>query len=167
MGEIRQLMGWLRERGCREFGLWASSYGGWIGALLASVERDFRFIGLLEPIVDMEHAIWTSPAGLAVRRELRARNIERALISRHYHLTSPMHAQPLCGADRAVLVGGEWDQIARMEEIERFRDYWAGATLLRVPQGHFGYRMMPVLWDHLDRHGLLETAAARQPHLAL
>ena len=34
---MHQLMGILRGWGCREFGLWASSYGGWIGALLASV----------------------------------------------------------------------------------------------------------------------------------
>ena len=33
--ELRQLMTTLRTYGCREFGLWASSYGGWIGARLS------------------------------------------------------------------------------------------------------------------------------------
>ena len=29
---LRQFLATLRVRGCREFRLWASSYGGWIGA---------------------------------------------------------------------------------------------------------------------------------------
>jgi len=41
--ELRQLMSALRERGSGEFGVLATSYGGWIGALLAMVERDLRF----------------------------------------------------------------------------------------------------------------------------
>src|SRR5262249_52374849 len=40
--ELRQIMQSLREYGCREFGVLATSYGGWIGALLALVESDFR-----------------------------------------------------------------------------------------------------------------------------
>lgn len=157
VSELRQLMATLRGWGCQEFGLWASSYGGWIGALLASVEADFRFVGLLEPIVDIEHAIWVSPAGAALRRELRACRIEQSLIERHFHLTSPLHGQPLCGGDRVVFIGGEYDRIARMEDITQIHRLWMGSTLLSVPQGHFGYRMMPALWQWLDSNGLLES----------
>lgn len=153
--ELRQLMAVLRGWGCREFGLWASSYGGWIGALLASVEMDFRFVGLLEPIVDVEHAIWISPTGAALRRELRAHGIQQELVERHFHLTSPLHAQPLCGGERVILVAGEYDRIARLEDIRRLHMLWAGSELLSVPQGHFGYRMMPALWERLHIRGLL------------
>src|SRR6202165_846033 len=59
--ELRQLIGALREHGCTEFGILGTSYGGWIGALLAMVERDFRFVALMAPIVNVEHAIWESP----------------------------------------------------------------------------------------------------------
>ena len=78
--ELRQLMAKLRERGCEEFGVLGTSYGGWIGALLALVEPDFRFVALMAPIVNVEHAIWESPAARFMRRELRRANIE--LISR-------------------------------------------------------------------------------------
>src|SRR5204863_658934 len=84
--ELRQLMSALRERGCREFAVLATSYGGWIGALLTLVESDFRFVALMSPIVNVEHAIWQSPAARCIRRELRRANIEPSLVARHFHL---------------------------------------------------------------------------------
>jgi len=47
---LRQLMSALREHGTGEFGVLATSYGGWIGALLAMVERDLRFVALMAPL---------------------------------------------------------------------------------------------------------------------
>jgi hypothetical protein len=65
VSELRQLMQALREHGCREFAVLATSYGAWIGALLATTESDFRFVALMAPIVNLDHAIWAiSAAGL-------------------------------------------------------------------------------------------------------
>ena len=153
VAEARQLMAALREQGCKEFGLWACSYGGWIGALLASVERDFRFIALMEPIVDVSHSIWVSPAGLALRRELVRRGIEPALIERHFRLASPMHGEPLCGKDKVVFCAGSYDRIAPLEPIARLHESWSGSALIEVAQGHFGFQMMPAIWDRLVERG--------------
>lgn len=141
--ELRQLMCALRERGCREFGVLATSYGGWIGALLTLVESDFRFVALMSPIVNVEHAIWQSPAARRIRRELRQVSIEPSLVARHFHLSSPLHTQPLCDPARVVFVTGEFDLIAPAGEIETIQQKWRGSELLRVQQGHFGHRMMP------------------------
>jgi 1-acyl-sn-glycerol-3-phosphate acyltransferase len=140
--EVRQLMAALRERNCHEFGLLGTSYGGWIGALLAVVEQDFRFVALMAPIVNVEHAIWENPAAWFMRRELRRANIESSLVARHYHLSSPLHNQPLCDPARVLFVAGEFDLIVRSEHIHAIHQKWHGSELLRVRQGHFGYRMM-------------------------
>ncbi len=155
VAELRQLMAALRAKGVREFGLWASSYGGWVGALLASVERDFRFVALLEPIVDVDHAIWHSPTGLALRRELRRIGIAAELPARHFPLISPLHAGPLCDPARVLFAAGEYDSIARLEDIRRLHAQWSGAELVIEPQGHFGYRLMPTTWAWLQQRGLL------------
>src|SRR6266576_3541017 len=47
--ELRQVMDALRAEGCHKFGMLATSYGGWIGALLTLVESDFRFVALMSP----------------------------------------------------------------------------------------------------------------------
>jgi hypothetical protein len=151
--ELRQLMAALRECGCREFGVLGTSYGGWIGALLAIVERDFRFLALMAPIVNVEHAIWESPASAFIRRELQRANIERSLVARHFHLSSPTHNQPLCRADCVLFVAGEFDLIARPADIEKIQQQWSGSELLRVPQGHFGYRMIRETIARLKERG--------------
>jgi 1-acyl-sn-glycerol-3-phosphate acyltransferase len=140
--ELRQLINTLRECGSGEFGVLATSYGGWIGALLAMVERDLRFVALMAPIVNIEHAIWESPAARSIRHELRRANIEPSLIARHFHLSSPMHNVPLSDAARVLFVAGEFDGIAPLEHIETIQQKWRGSELLRVRQGHFGYRML-------------------------
>ena len=147
VSELRQLMALLRAHGCREFGLWATSYGGWIGALLASVERDFRFLALMAPIVDVTHAIWESPAARALRPELERHGLDRALLARHDPHISPLHAPPLDAAERALLIAGAYDRIAPAATIARLAEAWPGARLHTVPQGHFGYRMMRAAWE--------------------
>ena len=147
-------MATLRERGCEEFGVLGTSYGGWIGALLAMVEADFRFVALMAPIVNVEHAIWESPAARFMRRELRRANIDPSLVARHFHLSSPMHNQPLCDPVRVLFVAGEFDLIARPEHIEAIQQKWRGSELLRVRQGHFGYRMLRETIARLKERGL-------------
>ena len=51
--ELRQLMSALRERGCREFAVLATSYGGWIGALLSGM-RAAQPAGILRRAVRTE-----------------------------------------------------------------------------------------------------------------
>jgi 1-acyl-sn-glycerol-3-phosphate acyltransferase len=140
--ELRQLMSALREHGTGEFGVLATSYGGWIGALLAMVERDLRFVALMAPIVNIEHAIWESSAARSIRRELRRAKIEASLIARHFHLSSPTHNMPLCDPARVLFVAGEFDSITPLKHIETIQQKWRGSELLRVRQGHFGYRML-------------------------
>jgi 1-acyl-sn-glycerol-3-phosphate acyltransferase len=151
--ELRQIMESLRRHGCREFGVLATSYGGWIGALLTLVESDFRFVALMSPIVNVEHAIWQSPAARRLRRELVQANIERALVARHFHLSSPLHGRPVCDPTRILFVTGEFDSIAPPAEIEAIRQTWRGSELLRVRQGHFGHRMMRETIAHLKHRG--------------
>jgi 1-acyl-sn-glycerol-3-phosphate acyltransferase len=151
--ELRQLMSALRECGSGEFGVLAMSYGGWIGALLAMVERDLRFAALMAPIVNIEHAIWESPAARSIRRELRSANIEPSLVARHFHLSSPIHNVPLCDSARILFVAGEFDSIAPLEQLETIQQKWRGSELLCVRQGHFGYSMLRETIKRLKERG--------------
>jgi hypothetical protein len=163
VAELRQLMAWLRGQGVGEFGLWATSYGGWIGALLLGVEPAFRFAVLQAPIVNVSHAIWESAAARHLRSELTARGITRALVERHRHLTFPDAVQPACGPGRIVFGAGIWDRISPMMEIAALHRAWPGSTLLSIEQGHFGYRMAETCFRHLVAEGFLARAAAEIP----
>jgi pimeloyl-ACP methyl ester carboxylesterase len=152
--ELRQLIAALRAQGGSEFGLLGASYGAWISALLACLEPDLRFVALMAPIVNVEHAIWESPAAIYMRSELRRANIDRPLVARHIRLSSPGYHQPVCSPDRILFVAGEFDLIARPEHIQEMQQRWHGSELLKIPQGHFGYRMMRETVARLQQHGL-------------
>ena len=137
--EIRQLMAHLRSRRCAEFGLLGTSYGGWAGSLLSFVEPDFRFLTLIQPIIDVEHVTWESPAAAAIRRILAARGIAEGDSSRHAHLSSPLHGRPLTPPDRIVLIAGSYDTVAPASELRELANAWRGSHYVEVRQGHFGY----------------------------
>lgn len=139
VSESRQLMAWLRAKGCTEFGLFGTSYGAWTGALLASVETDISFIALLQPIADVEHAVWKSPASATMRRLLQKNGVDPNLTRRHAHLTSPLHGKPSTPPDRIVMAIGAWDRIAPPDRVQALADAWGGARVITSPQGHFGY----------------------------
>ena len=140
--ELRQLMALLRALGCTEFGLIGTSYGGWNGALLSFLESDFRFIALIQPIVNVEHAIWENPSAVLIRRLLDSRGILPGESARHAHLSSPLHGLPLCGGERVTITAGIYDSISPRSELLELRDRWTGTKLLEVRQGHFGYRTL-------------------------
>ena len=151
--EVRQLIGALRDHGYSEFGILGTSYGGWIGALLAMVERDLRFVALMCPIVNVEHAIWRNPGTAFMRRELRRAKIAPELVARHFHLSSPLHNEPACDPAHVLFVSGDFDLIARPADIDAIQQKWRGSELLRVPQGHFGYRVMRETVTRLKERG--------------
>jgi pimeloyl-ACP methyl ester carboxylesterase len=159
--EIRQLMGWLRAEGAREFGLLATSYGGWVGALVASLEPDLRFLALLAPMVNIVHALYEGPTSWAIRGALARAGLDRSLVERHAHLSSPLQARPAGDlADRTIIIGGTHDRIIRLADLEALRENWPGSEFLTVAQAHFGYGMIPQALARLIARGLLDVRSS-------
>ncbi|MEI6033693.1 MAG: hypothetical protein WCS65_05375 [Verrucomicrobiae bacterium] len=140
--ELRQLMAILRAHGAREFALIGTSYGGWAGALLSFLERDFRFLALVQPIVNVEKAIWENPGSASMRRSLRSLGHAHNQIARHQHLISPLHGIPLCDPKRIIVTAGLYDRVSPPEDLAALTKLWKGSRLLQVSQGHFGYKAL-------------------------
>lgn len=137
--EARQLMAFLRSKGVPDFGLIGTSYGGWAASLLSFVEPDFRFIALIQPIIDVEHAIWDNPISTSLRRIVTANGITAGMSHRHAHLSSPLHGHPLTDHDRIIVVGGAHDSVVPSAGLRELAAALDGAQFVEVPQGHFGY----------------------------
>jgi hypothetical protein len=161
--EVRQLLALFRTRDCAEFGLIGTSFGGWIGALLSFLEEDFSFLALLQPIVDVENAIWESPASKVIRSQLNKASIPPGITWRHAHLTSPKDGRPLCDPRGILLVGGTYDQIVPLTLLRSLQNAWSGSRLIEVRQGHFGYSAMGAALREFNR--FLEQRSGRVPAL--
>jgi dienelactone hydrolase len=149
--EIRQLMRILRSRGVERFGLVGTSYGGWVGSLVSFHEPDLEFLALLQPICDVEHAIWENPAAVTIRKILHTQGIEPGGSLRHAHLSSPMHGVPALKADRIILCSGRYDRVSPPDRLRLLAEKWGGAKYLEVIQGHFGYAALPATLGEVER----------------
>ncbi len=101
----------MQRAGGRDFGLWATSYGGWIGSLWSCVEGGFRFIALVQPIIDSLDVIWRSPASRAIRRQLRRTGVtpDSPGMPTLMRLGSAALHRPLDDARRVLLLAGDYD----------------------------------------------------------
>lgn len=141
--ELRWVCRELARMGTPYIGLWGTSYGGWIGSLMCVLEERIRLAMLLEPIVDVDLAIWESPATRTLRRQLRKRDIPRDLVRRHMPLVCPTFHAPKVAPEHVLLAAGRFDRIAPPDSIRQLRDLWRGSHYLELPQGHVGYQLMP------------------------
>lgn len=139
--ELRQLMDWSRRRGSQRIALLGTSYGGWVSALTLGLEMT-DFTVLIQPIVDVPHATFQSPSSAMMAGLLKTRGINMASISRHAHLTSPMHMTPVTSTDRITVIGGAYDRISPSEALKSLANRWGGTRYQEVRQGHFGYEAM-------------------------
>jgi pimeloyl-ACP methyl ester carboxylesterase len=141
--EARMLVRALTEKGSPYFGVWGTSYGGWVSALLCCAEPLVKRAILVEPILNIESAIWRSPATLGMRQILKSHKIGPAHTQKHLRLCCPSHARPLLNPSDVLLMAGEFDRIAHPDEIHSLHQAWQGSRYQIAPQGHVGYTLMP------------------------
>lgn len=154
--EIRQLINWLREHGAGAIGLLGTSYGGWIAALAGLLEPDLHFLALLAPMVNITHALYDGPTSWTIRNQLARVSINREMIGRHAHLSSPMSGRPSGAlAARTLIVGGQFDRVVRLRDLEALHAAWPNSELITLPQAHFGYGMIPRALSWLEARDLL------------
>jgi len=139
--ELRQLMAWLRQQGSRRIALLATSYGAWVASLALSLEKT-DFSVLLQPVADVKHATFESPASCIMSVYLKRNGIHPEALDRHSHLSSPARLIPLTPPDRITIIGGKYDRLSSPESLKNLCDSWGGARYRQVNQGHFGYDAM-------------------------
>ena len=142
--ECRIVLQQLRKKGGQLFGGWGTSYGGWIMALLGCFEPLLQRLILVEPILNIDNAIWNAPSSVALRAALR-RVGTRA--GRHGREHAPgLPGQPKAAADPASTSSCSRASTTRSRRRRKSRSLsrlWGGAHFACFPQGHVGYTLMP------------------------
>jgi len=141
--ELRWIIAAMKARGTPNIGLWGTSYGGWISGLLLALEKDISTAWLLEPIVDVDLAVWESPATITLRSQLHKQGITREDTARFMHLVCPGRGKPLLSPEKILLVGGIFDRIAPVHTLRDLSAKWTGSRYAEFRQGHVGYQLMP------------------------
>ncbi len=110
-------------------------------------------------MVNIGYALYEGPTSWTIRGQPPG-PLDRALIDRRAHLSSPLCAPPAGSvAERTLIIGGAYDRIVRLADLKALRDAWPGSELITVPQAHFGYGMIPRAFTWLRERGLLTALA--------
>jgi dienelactone hydrolase len=141
--ECRIVLQQLARKGGRLFGGWGTSYGGWIMALLGCSEPLLQRLILVEPILDIEGAIWRAPSSIMVRAKLNRVGITAADTAKNTRLVCPARQMPKMEGRHIIMLAGQYDRIAPPKEIEDLARRWEGSHFACFPQGHVGYTLMP------------------------
>jgi hypothetical protein len=141
--ECRIVLQQLRAKGGQLFGGWGTSYGGWIMALVACFEPLLQRLILVEPILNVDNAIWKAPSSVTVRAALRRIGIRPEDTAGSMRLVCPGKLKALLPGKHILMLAGQYDKIAPPEEIEDLAKLWDRAHFACFPQGHVGYTLMP------------------------
>jgi len=141
--ECRIVLQQLHRKGGQLFGAWGTSYGGWNMALLGCFEPLLQRLILVEPILDIDKAIWHSPSSVCIRAALRRAGIGPEETAGSMRLACPANQRPLVDPQHILMLAGQYDSIAPPEEIEQLSRLWGRTHFACFPQGHVGYTLMP------------------------
>ncbi|WP_156689302.1 alpha/beta hydrolase family protein [Mycobacterium sp. Marseille-P9652] len=162
--DIRRLLSWIRrEEPESQIGLNGLSLGGYIAALVASLERDLVCAILGVPVADLVGLLGRH-AGL---HPDDPRHQTMKLAEPIGRMTSPLSLSPLVPPAGRFIYAGVADQVVHpREQVVRLWEHWGKPEIVWYPGGHTGFfRSRPVqrfVEAALEQSGLLEGASTRR-----
>ena len=166
MSELRRLVSWLhRSEGAPAIGALGHSLGGYVVALLASLDEGLDCVVAGNPAVDPAGLFWDNAPAVAIRA-LRAEGIRRDTLEELLRPVSPLALTPLVSQDRRAVFAGAIDRVVPPAEAVSLWHHWgkprigwyqgAHGRFLRAPEGR------RVLEDALYAAGMLQVGTYRR-----
>lgn len=132
MGDLRDLIHWLKSRGNRQVGVMGMSLGGYTTSLVATVEPELAFAVPVIPLASM--ADFARDQGRLGRTPEEAAR-EHAALERVYAPVSPLHRRLVIDPERVLIVAAEADRITPIHHAERLAEHFE-APLETFVGGH-------------------------------
>ena len=139
--EMRWLCRELKKLGAPAFGLWGTSYGGWIGAMTAIVEPHLDALLMLEPPVEIEKIFWEVPLFEKLTGHLQKNGVARAPIQHLFDLVTPYKHRPRIDPKKIVFLGSLYDNIATPHSLQLLNRSWPGTHPEIFPYAHISYKL--------------------------
>lgn len=139
--EMRWLCQQLKKLGAPSFGLWGTSYGGWIGAMTAVVEPQLDAVLMLEPPVEIEKIFWGIPLFEKLTGHLQNKGVSRKPIQHLFDLVTPYKHALKIDPKRIVILGSLYDNIATPRSLQLLHQRWPGTHLEIFPYAHISYKL--------------------------
>ncbi|MBV9666278.1 MAG: alpha/beta hydrolase family protein [Actinobacteria bacterium] len=161
--DARQLLAYVRTRTALPVGVMGLSLGGYVSALLASLD-DVHAAVLLVPAVDLSSLM--EEGGERVRHNVDPELFAKAAAV--LRVVSPLALSPRVPRDRCLIVAATLDQFARpTTQAEALWRHWGEPALHWYHGGHIGFQrnkgVQPAVDAALRRFELVQSAGPGSP----
>lgn len=135
--DFRIFLDHLEATGVRQIGVTGLSLGGYLTALLATVEPRLAFAIPNAPVVDIVPLArqWL-PMNLLIAAAARVYGLDIEQIGASLALHSPLRRPPLLERDRLMVIGGLGDRLAPPEQARLLWEHWDRPRLHWYPGNH-------------------------------
>ena len=136
ISDLRALVLWLRTRGVGTLGTFAGSMGANAVLRIVSWEPAFDFATLLIPLIRWDDVILGTPEMAPVRERMLASGWTPEALEEEYRALDPTPEAPQMPVARISVLYGKWDQVARVEPLQRWAEAWGVTRLRACDSGH-------------------------------
>ena len=134
--EVRSIVDFLKKRGVKKIGILGTSFGGWVGGMLAVVEPRINFAILIAPAANPERILLRSKIGKLLRKDYPEVKTLPQKFLRALRITNPTLFKPLIKKENILLIESLYDQIIPNFIVENLWRAWDKPPIRRYPQGH-------------------------------
>lgn len=147
--DLRVVLDYLDRLGAPRFGITGLSLGGYVSALLATVDARLDF-AIPNAAVASIPAIMSSwfPTNLGALFFERVKRVPRELLQNSTALHSPLNYAPVLPRERLMVIGGRGDRLAPPEHSEWLWEHWGRPALHWYPGSHI---------LHFEQEGYLQA----------
>jgi hypothetical protein len=148
--DIRQILSWVRAQGAPDIALYGVSLGGYVTALLTSLENDIDAAVAGIPVVDFP-AMFRHQSPLHIR--LRA--VEHEILDGNaeivHRVISPLAMPPRLPRERRFIFAGLGDRMAPPTQAHALWHHWQEPEILWYGGNHVGYLWSKQVTSFLDQ----------------
>lgn len=135
ISDLRALIGWIREEGAGRIGVMGLSLGGYMTALLASLDNGLDFAVPVIPVASFADILWDRAGRRGEHVGALAAGIDLSLLRRLFAPHCPLGFRPLVPHERRLVIAGAADRIAPPEHAAALAAHWQ-AEVEWFPGGH-------------------------------
>jgi pimeloyl-ACP methyl ester carboxylesterase len=134
--ELRALMRHVVAAGAGPVGVFGMSLGGYVTALLASVEPELAFAAPMIPLVSLADMIWAVGEGDPLLRRAAEHGWSRDTLAEFFRPHAPLARPPLVPFERRLVIAAVGDRICPPGHADALWRHWGRPRIHWYPGGH-------------------------------
>jgi len=138
MWDVRRIVGWVREQGAEEIGMYGISLGGYAAALLATLDGDLQCLIAGIPPSDLP-GLFRHHMPRSLGSRARAYRLVGPEAEQVHRVVSPLASPALVPFPRRYLYAGLGDRMSTPVQAYRLWEHWDRPRIAWYPGNHVGY----------------------------